>query len=214
VWIQGLGAWGAVVFSAVYVGVVVAMAPAEIMSIAAGFIFGAWGFPLVVTSATIGATLAFLVSRYIVREKVRTLARRRPLFQAIDRIVGEDGWKIVALLRLNPLVPFNFQNYFFGATDVGLVSYTVSTFFGTARRASYDKKVALVLQGGGALGSYQAGVYEALASSEYLPDWVAGISIGAINARSLLAMRLRTASRVCAASGRESLRLARRGLPA
>lgn len=51
-----------------------------------------------------------------------------------------------------------------------------------ARPSSYDKKVALVLQGGGALGSYQAGVYEALASSEYLPDWVAGISIGAIHA--------------------------------
>jgi NTE family protein len=51
-----------------------------------------------------------------------------------------------------------------------------------ARPASYDKKVGLVLQGGGALGSYQAGAYEALSSSEYLPDWVAGISIGAINA--------------------------------
>jgi NTE family protein len=51
-----------------------------------------------------------------------------------------------------------------------------------ARPASYDKKVALVLQGGGALGSYQAGVYEALAESAYPPDWVAGISIGAINA--------------------------------
>jgi NTE family protein len=50
------------------------------------------------------------------------------------------------------------------------------------RPSFYDKKVALVLQGGGALGSYQAGVYEALASSDYLPDWVAGISIGAINA--------------------------------
>jgi NTE family protein len=50
------------------------------------------------------------------------------------------------------------------------------------RPPTYDKKVALVLQGGGALGSYQAGVYEALASSEYLPDWLAGISIGAINA--------------------------------
>lgn len=47
---------------------------------------------------------------------------------------------------------------------------------------NYDKKVGLVLQGGGALGSYQAGVYEAIASSHYLPDWVAGISIGAINA--------------------------------
>jgi NTE family protein len=52
----------------------------------------------------------------------------------------------------------------------------------SARTASYDKKVGLVLQGGGALGSYQAGVYDALACSEYLPDWVAGISIGAINA--------------------------------
>src|ERR1700719_2617089 len=51
-----------------------------------------------------------------------------------------------------------------------------------ARPPSYDKKIGLVLQGGGALGSYQAGAYEALASSEYLPDWVAGISIGAINA--------------------------------
>ena len=42
--------------------------------------------------------------------------------------------------------------------------------------------IALVLQGGGALGSYQAGVYEALAAIDLHPDWVAGISIGAINA--------------------------------
>ncbi len=52
----------------------------------------------------------------------------------------------------------------------------------SSRPASYDKKVGLVLQGGGALGSYQAGVYEALAGSPYQPGWVAGISIGAINA--------------------------------
>jgi NTE family protein len=50
------------------------------------------------------------------------------------------------------------------------------------RPASYDKKIGLVLQGGGALGSYQAGVYEALSTSEYQPDWIAGISIGAVNA--------------------------------
>src|SRR6516164_204119 len=48
-------------------------------------------------------------------------------------------------------------------------------------RSEYDKQIALVLQGGGALGSYQAGVYEALAEHGYEPDWVAGISIGAIN---------------------------------
>ncbi len=50
------------------------------------------------------------------------------------------------------------------------------------RVIGYDKKVALVLQGGGALGSYQAGAYEAIAASAYAPDWVSGISIGAINA--------------------------------
>jgi predicted acylesterase/phospholipase RssA len=50
----------------------------------------------------------------------------------------------------------------------------------SASKLQYDKQVALVLQGGGALGSYQAGVYEALAE-HYQPDWVAGISIGAIN---------------------------------
>src|SRR5262249_54802351 len=48
-------------------------------------------------------------------------------------------------------------------------------------KTEYDKQIALVLQGGGALGSYQAGVYEALAEHGYQPDWVAGISIGAIN---------------------------------
>jgi NTE family protein len=49
------------------------------------------------------------------------------------------------------------------------------------RDSKYDKQIALVLQGGGALGSYQAGVYEALAEHDYVPDWVAGISIGAVN---------------------------------
>src|ERR1700733_12135370 len=42
--------------------------------------------------------------------------------------------------------------------------------------------VALTLQGGGALGAYQAGVYQALAEADLHPDWVAGISIGSINA--------------------------------
>ncbi len=43
------------------------------------------------------------------------------------------------------------------------------------------ERIALLLQGGGALGSYQAGVYQALAEADLHPDWVAGISIGAIN---------------------------------
>ena len=53
--------------------------------------------------------------------------------------------------------------------------------FKTAERRLPFKCVALVLQGGGALGAYQAGVYEALAEASINPDWVAGVSIGAIN---------------------------------
>jgi NTE family protein len=49
------------------------------------------------------------------------------------------------------------------------------------RRPSFER-IALILQGGGALGAYQAGVYQALAEADLHPDWVAGISIGALNA--------------------------------
>ena len=53
---------------------------------------------------------------------------------------------------------------------------------GAAQRLLPFERVALVLQGGGALGAYQAGVYEALAESRIEPNWIAGISIGGINA--------------------------------
>jgi NTE family protein len=51
-----------------------------------------------------------------------------------------------------------------------------------AKRKLPFECVALLLQGGGALGAYQGGVYEALAESDIHPNWIAGISIGAINA--------------------------------
>lgn len=129
-WIGQLGAWGIIVFAAAYIVIVVLLAPADIMSIAAGLIFGFWGIPLVVIAATIGATCAFLIARYLVRAKVRELTQRRRAFKLVDTVVREEGWRLVALFRLNPLVPFNLQNYFFGATDIGLLPYFTATFFG------------------------------------------------------------------------------------
>jgi len=136
-WIAALGMRGVLLFALVYVVAVVLLAPAEFLSIAAGFLFGAWGFPLVVVAATTGAVLAFLVSRYAVRMRLRRFLRDKPRYAAIDRAVAEEGWKIVALLRLNPLVPFNLQNYFFGATDVGFVPYAVATFLGIMPGAAF-----------------------------------------------------------------------------
>ena len=65
-----------------------------------------------------------------------------------------------------------------------LPSAAIAAMAAKARRVSERPPfecIALLLQGGGALGSYQAGVYAALAQAELQPDWVAGISIGAIN---------------------------------
>ncbi|MGE0751302.1 MAG: TVP38/TMEM64 family protein [Variibacter sp.] len=129
-WIRAQGIWGVVAFALAYVVLVVALAPAEVMSIAAGLIYGAWGFPLVVFSATIGAILAFLVSRYMAREFVRRHLEQRPLFRALDHAIAQEGWKVVALFRLNPLIPFNLQNYFFGATAIGFRGYALATLFG------------------------------------------------------------------------------------
>jgi uncharacterized membrane protein YdjX (TVP38/TMEM64 family) len=106
------------------------LAPSELMWVAAGVVFDAWGAPLVIVSSVVASLVAFLVSRHTLRPKVRLLLANRPLLQAIDAVMGSQSWQVAMLLRLNALVPFNFQSYFFGATDIRLVPYTIATLFG------------------------------------------------------------------------------------
>jgi len=129
-WVKGLGAWGVIIFGLIYVLGTVLLAPGAPLSIAAGLIFKWWGFPIVIVSATIGATLAFIVGRYIARRRVEQAIEQRPKFKAVDRAVADEGWKIVGMVRLSPLVPFNLQNYFFGTTNVGLLPYVIATAIG------------------------------------------------------------------------------------
>jgi len=129
-WIKELGAWGVAAFAGVYIVAVVLLVPASALTLVAGLVFGAWGFPLVVTSATIGASLAFLVARHLARDKVKQFAEQRPKLKAVNQAVAEDGWKNVGLLRLSPLVPFNVQNYLFGVTEVGFYPYLATTLVG------------------------------------------------------------------------------------
>jgi uncharacterized membrane protein YdjX (TVP38/TMEM64 family) len=130
-WIQTQGAIGALVFAIVYVIICVfLLAPGELMSVAAGFLFGTWGAPLALLSSFAAALIAFLISRHFLRAKVKAWAAKRPLFLAIDAAAAEESWFLVVLLRLNPLVPPNLQNYFLGATNIGFVPYSIATFFG------------------------------------------------------------------------------------
>lgn len=129
-WIIGLGLRGVAVFALIYILGAVVLAPEALLTILAGFAYGFWGLPIVLVAATIGAAAAFLIARYFARDRVRAAMERRPNFAAIDKAVAEDGWKIVGLLRLSPLVPFNLQNYLFGATGVPFLHFVAATFFG------------------------------------------------------------------------------------
>ena len=129
-WIRDLGPWGIGLFVVAYILLVVALAPAEVMTIFAGLAFGFWAFPIVVVSATIGAALAFLLARYLFRKRLKRLIKKWPKFEAVDAAVTEDGWKVVVLMRLSPLIPFNLQNYVFGITGIGFAPYVAATFVG------------------------------------------------------------------------------------
>ena len=129
-WVQTQGILGHVVFALVYALATVALAPGSALTLAAGFAFGLAGFPTVVLAATLGAGLSFLAGRHLARGWVEKQVAGSPTFRAIDKAIEGEGWKIVGLMRLSPLVPFNLQNYFFGVTKVGFWPYLVTTFFG------------------------------------------------------------------------------------
>ncbi|MDQ6624631.1 MAG: TVP38/TMEM64 family protein [Verrucomicrobiota bacterium] len=130
-YVQTLGAWGVVLFIAVYALGTVLFLPGWIFTVAAGLIYGVIGGTAVaLAGAIIGATLAFLCGRYLVRERVKAATKGNKKFAAIDTAIGEQGWKVVGLLRLSPLIPFNLSNYFYGVTAVGFVPYLLASAIG------------------------------------------------------------------------------------
>jgi uncharacterized membrane protein YdjX (TVP38/TMEM64 family) len=127
-WIDGLGGWAPAVFIVGYALAVVAFAPASVLTIAAGAIFGlAAGVAYVFVAAVIGSMLAFLISRYVAREAIAQRVAGNPNFAAIDHAVGEQGRRIVFLLRLSPVLPFNLLNYALGLTSVRFIDYLAAS---------------------------------------------------------------------------------------
>ena len=128
-WVRGLGPWGALAFGAVYVGAALAFVPGSVMTLAAGALFGVWwGSVIVSLSSITAAALAFLIARHLARGWVEGLAQRDRRFAAIDQAVREGGWKIVALLRLSPVVPFSLSNYLYGLTPVSFGPYVLASW--------------------------------------------------------------------------------------
>lgn len=125
---EALGFWAPLLYGAAYVAAALLLVPGALLTLGAGLLFGvARGTALVLVAATTAAALAFLLARHLARHRVERWAARSPRFLAIDAAVREQGWKVVALLRLSPLVPFSLSNYLYGLTAVRFWPYVLAS---------------------------------------------------------------------------------------
>lgn len=130
-WITGLGAWGPIVFVAVYAAAAVLLLPAVVLTLGAGAVWGvARGFAAVWVGATLGAVAAFLIGRYLARGWVARRIEGHPTFTAIDDAVAREGWKIVGLTRMSPAFPYSLLNYAFSVTRVTARDFVLATAAG------------------------------------------------------------------------------------
>ncbi|KAI8009687.1 TVP38/TMEM64 family membrane protein slr0305, partial [Camellia lanceoleosa] len=100
--------------------------PAISLTMSAGLLFGSIiGIIIVSISGTVAASAAFLIARYFARDRILKLVEGNNKFLAIDKAIGENGFKVVTLLRLSPLLPFSLGNYLYGLTSVKFVPYVL-----------------------------------------------------------------------------------------
>ena len=139
-----LGALGPIIYFVLYVVGTVILAPSPLMSIAAGVAFGWWGLPLAVISATAGATCSFCLSRYFFGETLEDWLMQRPVSKAAKSAVDEEGWRVILLLRLSPVVPFGLLNYLLGLTNTSVTTYLIWTAIGILPGSIVDIYIGVV----------------------------------------------------------------------
>jgi uncharacterized membrane protein YdjX (TVP38/TMEM64 family) len=106
---------------------------ASLVTLAAGYLFGLWfGFLFAYTGCCLGSVIAFLLGRTLFRSWVSSLARQYPKVALMDQAIGKKavGWKIVLLLRLSPMLPYNILNYVLSVTRVRFMDYFLFSVVG------------------------------------------------------------------------------------
>lgn len=129
--LRGMGAMGVALFIVVYVLAEVALLPGSLFTLAAGFAYGPVGGLLVASPASVlAATVAFVLGRTGLRGWVKTWITRYPAAHALDTAIGRNSFKLIFLLRLSPVIPFNILNYALGLSDAKVGRYVVASFIG------------------------------------------------------------------------------------
>src|SRR5690606_5946868 len=122
-WTAEHGVIGWVVFAIAYAALTFLLMPGALLMLAAGLAFGLAGIIPVIGGAVLGCTFGFVAGRYFARDRLERLLARRPRLAALDAAVNQAGWRIVLMLRLSGVIPFNIQNWAIGATRIRFVPY-------------------------------------------------------------------------------------------
>ncbi|KAG7353338.1 SNARE associated golgi protein [Nitzschia inconspicua] len=137
-WIEENPGAGVVAFILVYFVATIVFIPGSILTLGAGFVFSAsfgslgvgilLGTMSVFIGASGGAIVSFLLGRYLFRDSVGKLSKKYSVFEALDKGLAEKGLRIMVLLRLSPIIPFNAINYVAAVTAISFRSYVLAMF--------------------------------------------------------------------------------------
>ena len=129
--IQAAGWAGWIIFILVYAAACLLFIPGSIFTIGAGAVYGFWaGTAIVLVGNGVGSMLCLLVTRYLLRDWARKQFARNPRLKAMEDAVAQDGWRIVCLTRLSPVMPFSLINYTLGVTSISAWRFLIATEFG------------------------------------------------------------------------------------
>jgi len=118
-------------FFALFVVGIVLFAPGSAFTLAAGLAYGLWlGLIVSVAASTVAAVIHFAAARHLFRGSVRTRLEGRRRFEALDRAVSREGWKIVGLTRISALIPGAVQSCLYAFTGIPFRTFLLASFVG------------------------------------------------------------------------------------
>ena len=130
-WIERSGWVGVVWFIVLYTLTCVFFLPGSVLSIGAGAVYGFWfSTALVTISSTVGAVVNFLTSRYLARSWMQRKLTHSAKFRALEKAVSTEGWRMMLISRMSPIVPHSLVSYAAGLIRISLWKFTLASFLG------------------------------------------------------------------------------------
>lgn len=122
--VDALGPWAMPAYALLHAAAAICLVPSAPLQIGAGLLFGlGFGIPTALAGTWLALTGAFVIGRWLARDRVQRLLKGRPRMKAVESAISDGGWKTVVLLRLSPILPMSLHNYVYGPTRIALRTY-------------------------------------------------------------------------------------------